>query len=133
MHTLLRAALAVAAIALSACGGGMMTTPDAGMTPTGNATNGQALYANRGCNGCHGTNAEGSASGPNITGNMTAGIGAWTQAEFNKSIREGVGKDGMMFCPNMPRTPSLTDAQLADLFAFLKTKDSATVQRGPCP
>jgi mono/diheme cytochrome c family protein len=133
MHTLLRAPLAVAALVLSACGGGMMTTPDAGMTPTGNAMNGQALYANRGCNGCHGMNAEGSASGPNITGNMMAGIGGWTQTEFNAAIRQGVGKDGMMFCPNMPRTPSLTDAQLADLFAFLKSKDSATVQRGPCP
>ncbi|MCU0698382.1 MAG: cytochrome c [Myxococcaceae bacterium] len=109
----------------------MVTTPvDAGTT-MGNATNGQALYANRGCNGCHGMNGEGSASGPNITGNMTAGIGAWTQAEFNKAIREGVGKDGMMFCTNMPRTPSLNDTQLGDLFAFLKSKDSTSTERGP--
>ncbi|MCA2976869.1 MAG: cytochrome c [Myxococcaceae bacterium] len=129
MRVLSRALLSAATLAVTACGG-MPPTPDAG-SPMGNATNGQSLYVNRGCNGCHGTNAEGTSSGPNISGNMTAGIGAWTQAEFNRAIREGVGKDGVMFCANMPRTPVLNDSALADLFAFVKSKDSAAPQRGP--
>lgn len=105
---------------------------DAG-TIMGNAMNGQALYTQRGCNGCHGVNAEGSASGPNITGNAMAGIGTWTQDQFSKAVREGIDDDGTMLCTTMPRTPSLTATQLADLFAFVKSKDSAVVQKGPCP
>jgi mono/diheme cytochrome c family protein len=129
MRVLLRALLPFATLALAACGG-MTSTPDAG-SPSGNVSNGQALFINRGCGGCHGPNGEGLAgTGPNISGNATAGIGAWTQAEFNKALRQAIGRDGVAFCPNM-QAYSFNDTQLADLFAFLKSKDSANPERGP--
>jgi mono/diheme cytochrome c family protein len=108
----------------------MMTTPDAGMTPTGNVMTGQSLYSARGCFSCHGANAEGTGAGPNISGNMTAGIGQWTLAEFTRAIRESIGRDGVRFCNSM-QPYSVTDQQLADLFAFLKSKDSTSPERGP--
>jgi cytochrome c2 len=110
----------------------MMTPVDAG--PTGSVSAGMTLFAARSCNGCHGTLGEGNSTGPNISGSTTAGIGAWTQAEFSKAVKQAIGRDNMMFCPTMTPYPTLTDQQLADLFAFLKAQKNDTVQRGmACP
>ena len=131
MRHLLRASLVVLSLVVIACGGGMNTPVDAGSSPVGNVMGGLTVYINNSCGGCHGTDGAGTTSGPTITGNMMAGIGGWTQVEFNKALRERIGKDGVMFCASMQAYPRLTDQQLADLLAFLKSKDSATVQRGP--
>ena len=107
-----------------------MTPVDAG--PMGNVSAGMTLY--RSCNGCHGNAGEGNATGPNITGSTTAGIGAWTQAELTKAVKQAIGRDNMAFCATMTPYPTLTDVQLADLFAFLKAQKNDTVQRGTaCP
>lgn len=125
-----RATLTVCFVLLTACGS--MSTPDAGLV--GNAASGMTLYGARSCNGCHGQLGEGNSTGPNISGSNTAGIGTWTQAEFNRAVRESVGRDGMRLCSTMTPYPTLTDQQLADLFAFLKGQKHDTVQRGQaCP
>lgn len=123
--------LAALATSLTACGQ-MNTPPDAG--PAGNVSNGMTLFTARSCNGCHGTAGEGNAVGPNITGSTTAGIGNWTLAEFTKAVRDAIGRDGVKFCTTMTPYPTLSDQQVADLFAFLKAQKNDTVQRGQaCP
>ena len=109
-----------------------MMTPDAG--PTGSVSAGMTLFAARSCNGCHGTLGEGNSTGPNISGSTTAGIGAWTQAEFSKAVKQAISRTGRMYCGTMTPYPTLTDQQVADLFAFLKAQKNDTVQRGlACP
>lgn len=131
MHMLSRSLVLVAAFSTIACGQ-MNTTPDAG--PTGKVADGMTLYVARSCNGCHGASGEGNSTGPNITGSTTAGIGAWTIGEFTKAVRQAIGKDGTMLCSSMTPYPTLTDQQVADLFAYLKAQKNDTVQRGmACP
>jgi mono/diheme cytochrome c family protein len=97
---------------------------------------GTRLYTTNACNGCHGENAEGRPLGPNISGSTSAGIGSWTQEQFTAALVEGRGlalADGGVnaLCANMPRFTRLNPTQLADLLAFLKSKSSDIVQRGP--
>jgi mono/diheme cytochrome c family protein len=95
----------------------------AGGTTGGNVAAGQMVYGQ--CSGCHGTAAEGVTSvGPNITGSAQ-GIGSWTQAQFNNAMRMGVDDTGRMLCRTMPRYNTLTDTQLTDLLAFLKSQMSS--------
>lgn len=115
---------------LAACG--PMGTPDAGLT--GNVTSGMSLFAGRTCNGCHGPAGEGNSTGPNITGSTTAGIGSWNLAAFTKAVREATSPSGRKYCTTMTAYPTLTDQQVADLFAFLMAQKNDTVQRGTaCP
>jgi mono/diheme cytochrome c family protein len=99
----------------------------------GNAATGATLYASAAvaCNACHGENAEGTL-GPNITGSMTAGIGSWTEAQFYQVVRNGTARSGMKVCAEMiPFTSAmLSDQGIADIFAFVMSKSSDTVQRG---
>ena len=107
-------------------------TPDAG--PTGSVSAGMTLFAARSCNGCHGNLGEGNSTGPNISGSTTAGIGAWTQAEFTKAVKQAISRTGRMYCATMTPYPTLSEQQVADLFAFLKAQKNDTVQRGmACP
>lgn len=129
MNSLLRALVVVSFSTFFSCGGG--GTPDAGTT--GNVANGQTLFTNKGCNACHGMSAEGSASGPNISGSTTAGIGAWSQADFAKAVRQAVSPTGKMYCSSMQPLPTLSDTQVADLFAFVKSKTSENKPTKACP
>lgn len=96
--------------------------------------NGQALYVSRSCNGCHGASGEGNATGPNITGSTTAGIGNWSLADFTKAVREAKSPTGRQYCSTMTAFPSMTDTQVLDLFTYLKGQKNDTVQRGmACP
>ncbi len=128
MNTLLRLVVVVSFSTFFSCGGGSGT--DAG---TGNAANGQALFTNKGCNACHGMSAEGSASGPNIAGSTTAGIGAWSLADFTKAVRQAVSPTGKAYCSSMQPLPTISDTQVADLFAFVKSKTSENKPTKACP
>jgi mono/diheme cytochrome c family protein len=58
---------------------------------------------------------------PNITRDEATGIGRWSEADFRRALREGVGPDGTHFFPAFPY-PSytgMTDADIADLYAYL--------------
>ncbi|HEY0715871.1 MAG TPA: cytochrome C [Polyangia bacterium] len=60
---------------------------------------------------------------PNITSHPTAGIGAWTDGEIKRAIREGVGRDGQALFPIMPYTEykALSEEDTNAAVAYLRT------------
>jgi mono/diheme cytochrome c family protein len=60
---------------------------------------------------------------PNITADPVAGIGAWSDAEIARAIRQGVARDGHRLNPPMayPFYAGLSDADTADIIAYLRT------------
>ncbi|MEO6600668.1 MAG: cytochrome c, partial [Polyangiaceae bacterium] len=108
-----------------------------GTNLTGDPVMGATLYASStyGCNGCHGDKAQG-GGGPNITGNMMAGIGSWTQQQFQDAVRTGKNRMGTPLCNAMVPFPEsvVSNQGLADVYAFTKAQNSADVQTGTyCP
>lgn len=101
----------------------------------GDAKRGQYLAAAAGCAGCHSMvdgapyaggralkTPFGTFYGPNITPDPTAGIGAWSEADFIRAMRQGERRDGSNYFPAFPY-PSftrITDEDLRDLWAFLQ-------------
>jgi mono/diheme cytochrome c family protein len=107
----------------------------------GDAKRGLYLSKAAGCIGCH-TQATkdpkdavpyaggralktpfGTFYGPNITPHPAAGIGKWSEADFMRAMREGRRPDGAHYFPAFPY-PSftqITDADLRDLWAYLRT------------
>jgi mono/diheme cytochrome c family protein len=69
----------------------------------------------------------------NITPDRTVGIGAWTQAQFVAAMREGTGANGEHLYPAFPYAAftRLSDADLADLFAYLRTLAPSTQAETP--
>jgi mono/diheme cytochrome c family protein len=60
---------------------------------------------------------------PNLTPDKETGLGDWSSAELIRAIREGVNADGRELAPVMAfrNYAALTDADAADLAAFLKS------------
>lgn len=87
-----------------------------GAAPTGNADAGKAAFA--ACAACHGANAAGGAIGPTLV--AAKGPKDWTFEQFKLAITQGKAPEKEL-APTMPRQPQMTDQQLADLQAFLKT------------
>ena len=90
------------------------------------------------CAGCHGDPATGALTGqlmadappkfgtiysPNITQDREYGIGDWTDAEIAYLIRTGVTRDGRYTPPWMLKLPHLSDEDLKDVVAFLRSDD----------
>ena len=113
----------------------LVTTLDA---QAQDAKRGQYLAAAAGCLGCHTEEKKDAAPfaggralktpfgtfyGPNITPHPQAGIGAWSEADFKRALREGTRPDGAHYYPAFPY-PSFTkivDADLRDLYAYLRS------------
>jgi mono/diheme cytochrome c family protein len=109
-----------------------------GALAQGDAKRGQYLAAAGGCLGCHTEAKQGAATfaggralktpfgtfyGPNITPHPDAGIGKWSEADFIRAMRHGLRPDGANYFPAFPY-PSfskIVDADLRDLFAYLKS------------
>jgi mono/diheme cytochrome c family protein len=116
-----------------------MTAPMPTMTaepmPMGDPVAGKQQYASSSCVACHGATAGGSI-GPNISGDMAAGIGGWTYEEFVASVREGLNPDGTELCLGMTRysTTMLSDEGMLNIYAYLMTEMNAEENRGSsCP
>src|SRR5262249_32385813 len=63
----------------------------------------------------------------------TNGIGAWSESEFLRAMHQGVAADGGNLFPVFPY-PSftkMTDADLKDLFAYLRTQPAAAQPNKP--
>ena len=60
---------------------------------------------------------------PNITPDRETGVGAWTDDELARAIREGIGRDGRALFPAMPYTfyRHMSDEDLASVVAYLRT------------
>jgi mono/diheme cytochrome c family protein len=103
---------------------------------------GAALFAAAGCVACH-TDAKnagkplaggrplvtpfGTFFGPNITPDPQHGVGAWSEAEFRRALREGIGGDGEYLFPVFPFTSftGMSDQDVGDLYAYLMTQPPA--------
>jgi mono/diheme cytochrome c family protein len=137
------------AVALVAAAGAWLSSIDAfailrsdhQLTPTRarDLENGRVLFAIGGCVSCHGSPQSedrvslgggkplftpfGTFYPPNISPDMTDGIGGWSEADFIRALREGTAPDGRPYYPAFPypsyRGMSADDA--ADIFAYLKT------------
>jgi mono/diheme cytochrome c family protein len=99
---------------------------------------GRYLYLARGCADCHGNSGEGRvfidhpnglfARGANLTGGLGSAVAKYTEADWVRSIRHGVGPDGKPLFP-MPSEDynRFSDADLADIVAYVRSlppKDS---------
>jgi mono/diheme cytochrome c family protein len=114
----------------------------------GDAKRGEYIAKAGGCLGCHTEEKEkaapyaggralktpfGTFYGPNITPHPEAGIGRWTDADFVRALREGRRPDGAHYFPAFPY-PSFTliaDADLRDLWAYLRTLPASSRQSEP--
>lgn len=102
------------------------------------ARRGEYVAAAGGCLGCHTEDRAGAAPfagghalktpfgtffGPNLTPHPEAGLGKWSEADFIRAMREGRRPDGAHYFPSFPYTSftRVTDADLRDLWAFLRT------------
>jgi mono/diheme cytochrome c family protein len=109
---------------------------------TGNAARGGYLFAAADCVACHTdtkrkgpplagggplVTAFGTFYAPNITPDKTYGIGAWSEADFHRAMREGKGRDGEYLYPIFPYPAfsGMTDQDIADLWAYLKTQPAS--------
>ena len=65
----------------------------------------------------------GTVCGSNITPHKENGIGAWTDGEILRAMREGVDRDGETLFPMMPyqKLRSMSDADAHSVVAFLRT------------
>lgn len=113
--------------------------------------NGERIFHAGGCTSCHAapgapdeeklvlagglalTSAFGTFHVPNISPDETAGIGAWTLAEFGDAMKRGTGRRGEHLYPSFPYASyaRMTVQDIADLFGYLKTlPKSANVAPG---
>src|SRR5216110_697497 len=60
---------------------------------------------------------------PNLTPDPETGLGAWTDGEILRAIREGVSRDGRALFPMMPYTEfrALSDEDTRAIVAYLRT------------
>jgi mono/diheme cytochrome c family protein len=60
---------------------------------------------------------------PNITPDMETGAGIWTDDQFARAIREGIGHDGRTLFPLMPYDDfrNLTDEDLASIIVYVRS------------
>lgn len=111
-----------------------------------NIENGRTIFYAAGCVSCHAApGAEGDAKlvlagglplkspfgtfyAPNISPDVTAGIGGWTLTEFGNAMTRGVGREGEHLYPSFPygSYARLKDQDVADLYGFMKTLPPST-------
>jgi mono/diheme cytochrome c family protein len=60
---------------------------------------------------------------PNITPDTKTGSGTWTDADFQRAIREGIGHDGRRLFPLMPymNFRSMSDEDLASVVSYIRS------------
>lgn len=132
----------LSAVVLGALACALVLTPrapaSAASEPHGDARRGAYVFAAADCKSCHTDEKNngplmaggrpmvtdfGTFFAPNITPDKTNGIGAWSYQDFHRAMREGKGKGGELLYPVFPY-PSfsgMTDQDIADLWAYLKT------------
>jgi mono/diheme cytochrome c family protein len=107
------------------------------------AARGAYLAAASGCDQCHTDSKNagapyagrrvietefGALATPNITPDKASGIGAWREADFVRAMRWGIAPDGTHYVPAFPFPyfAGLTDGDLADLWAYLRSLSPAS-------
>jgi mono/diheme cytochrome c family protein len=112
----------LAAAAMLFLTGGNMTARAQGAAASGNAGNGKTLYSDKMCAQCHGPAGEGSSIGPKLAAGLPAYAGFVNQLRMPIDKMPAFGPD------------SVSDAQAADIYAFLQSLGgSAAAQAGGPP
>lgn len=83
---------------------------------------GQALFVST-CGFCHGSGANGGATGPDLVRSVIVLHDAGTGKEIGPVVHNGRPGKGM------PAFPNLTEAQIQDIAAFLKSRHQAAANR----
>jgi len=109
---------------------------------------GEVVFNAAGCLGCH-TDAKrkgarlaggrplptpfGTFYSPNITPDQTAGLGAWSEADFVRALRQGVNPAGAPYYPAFPYTAytGLSDQDLHDLWLYLRAQPAVAQSNRP--
>src|SRR6185503_8436730 len=62
-------------------------------------------------------------SSPNITPDVETGAGSWTDEQFVRAIREGIGHDGRRLFPMMPylNFREMSDEDLASVIVYIRS------------
>lgn len=112
------------------------------------ATHGEYIFNAAGCVSCH-TDVKNSGAklaggreiktpfgvfyGPNITPDRARGVGAWSEADFIRAMRSGVGPGGVQLFPTFPfiSFTYMTDADMRDLWAYLRTVPASDAASKP--
>ena len=111
----------------------------------GAAERGRVLAEAAGCIGCHTDSDHGGAPlaggraietsfgtyySPNISPDRQYGIGAWSDGDFLRALRYGIGRDGRHYFPAFPfpAFTGMTDRDMLDIKAYLATA-AAVAQR----
>ena len=73
--------------------------------------------------------------GPNLTPDMTTGIGAWTTDQISTAILSGIDNQGERLCPQMSHFPDMGTPELQSIIAFLQALPAVSHQTTPsvCP
>lgn len=113
--------------------------------PASAAADGAVLFAAAGCGNCHTDRAHhggllaggralvtpfGTFYTPNISADPEFGIGRWSEADFIRALRRGVGPGGMDYYPSFPY-PAFTQMTDADLLAIRRYILTLPPQRQP--
>ena len=91
-------------------------------------TNGPALAGGRAL-----VTPFGSFFSTNITLDVTHGIGSWSQADFNRAMRQGKSPNGTLYFPSFPY-PSFTqmsDEDISDLWKYISTRPTVARPNKP--
>jgi mono/diheme cytochrome c family protein len=109
---------------------------------------GEYLYKAAGCLTCHTRDAKdakplaggrrletdfGVFYSPNITPDRETGIGGWSDADFIRALRDGVGRDGQQLYPAFPYTSytHMSDDDMLALKAYLFSRPAITQANKP--
>jgi mono/diheme cytochrome c family protein len=126
----------------------LLAAPTLAVELTQAAIRGEAVFRSAGGCSCHTDRAKHGATlaggraikvpfgtfySTNITPDRETGIGAWSERDFVRSMREGVAPDGSHYFPVFPYTSftKMSDADLGDLWAYLSAQ--APVRRANRP
>ena len=143
MHRFLTTSLAATALTLAGFAANAADLPG---ISSNLVEEGAALAAIGNCAGCHSHGNEppfsggvpldtpfGVVFGSNITADPDTGIGTWTEADFIKAMRLGIGSDGSHLYPAFPydHFTLASDSDLHALFAFVRTRTPVKRQSQP--
>jgi mono/diheme cytochrome c family protein len=104
--------------------------------PSADVEAGHYLVVAANCSGCHTQSVDkpfaggvalksvfGTIYSTNITPDPETGIGRWTQEDFTRALREGIGRSGEHLYPAFPYTAFtlLSDTDITAIYRYLKT------------
>lgn len=127
----------------------VLASGDTSLEKAGDAKRGRVVFFAGGCASCHATPGQknplhlggglglhspfGTFYAPNISSDPKNGIGKWKVADLVNALKAGVAPDGSHYYPAFPYTTyaRMTNADAADLMAFLRTVPAVTTPSKP--